>query len=139
MLGVWNTQAGNVPDGTYQLRLNVFLPNGNVQTAIVTNILVQNREPATVRQPLPSAEFTMDVESGYAPVSVRFTGPSDASISYHSWNFGDGNTSSEKDPIHTFRAAGDYSVSLTVGGPSGSSSFARRITVKQKTGANRPL
>ena len=30
------------------------------------------------------------------------------------WNFGDGNTSTEKDPVHTYAATGYYSVILTV-------------------------
>lgn len=33
------------------------------------------------------------------------------------WNFGDGNTSSEKNPIHKYRCAGNYEVVLTVKDP----------------------
>ena len=40
----------------------------------------------------------------------------DHSIDAHSWfyDFGDGNTSTEKDPVHTYAAAGSYIVKLTV-------------------------
>ena len=63
---------------------------------------------------------------------VSFRGPEDREITYYSWNFGDGNTSTEKDPVHTYRNAGEYGISLTVGGPSGSSSFGQQVTVRQR-------
>ena len=132
VLGIWNTSAGAVPDGSYQLRLRVFLLNGGVETALVTNIQVRNQPAATARGSLPSAEFMMVVEDNYAPVTVRFSGPEDSVITYYSWNFGDGNTSTEKDPVHTFRTAGEYGISLTVGGPSGSSSSGRQVMVRQR-------
>ena len=132
VLGIWNTSAGDIPDGNYQLRLRVFLRNGGVETALVTNIQVRNQPPATAPASLPSAEFTMVVEAEYAPVTVRFRGPEDREITYYSWNFGDGNTSTEKDPVHTFRHAGEYGISLTVGGPSGSSSSGQQVTVRQR-------
>ena len=133
VLGIWNSATGNVPDGLYQLRLSVLLRNGGVQTAQVTNIQVRNHPAAAdVREPLPSAEFTMKVDSDFAPVTVRFSGPPDRKITYYSWNFGDGNTSTEKNPVHTFRTAGEYGISLTVGGPTGSSSFGRKVSVRQR-------
>ncbi len=39
---------------------------------------------------------------------------SDGTITNYSWDFGDGNTASGQVASHTFAAAGDYSVSLTV-------------------------
>lgn len=134
ILGIWNTSAGDVPDGLYQLRLSVFLRNGGVRTAQVTNIQVRNQPAAAaVREPLPSAEFTMEGDSEFAPVTVRFSGPLDPEITYYSWDFGDGNTSTEKDPVHAYRKAGEYGISLTVGGSSGSSSFGRKLLVRQRS------
>lgn len=134
ILGIWNTSAGDVPDGLYQLRLSVFLRNGGVRTAQVTNIQVRNQPAAAaIREPLPSAEFTMEGDSEFAPVTVRFSGPLDPEITYYSWDFGDGNTSTEKDPVHAYRKAGEYGISLTVGGSSGSSSFGRKLLVRQRS------
>jgi hypothetical protein len=42
---------------------------------------------------------------------VSFHNLSGDAISYD-WNFGDGNTSTDKDPIHTYAASGDYPVTL---------------------------
>ena len=43
----------------------------------------------------------------------------DGQVVSWSWNFGDGTTSSEKNPTHTFAQPGDYTVSLTVTDDSG--------------------
>jgi PKD repeat protein len=52
---------------------------------------------------------------------VKFTDTSIGDISSWLWNFGDGTTSTEKNPVHTyiFRDSGDFTVSLTVTGLGG--------------------
>lgn len=66
------------------------------------------------------ARFTNNVTSGYTPVSVQFTDTSigGAIVSYL-WNFGDGSTSTEKNPSHTYTTPGNFTVTLTVNGPGG--------------------
>ena len=129
-LGVWNTANGQVPDGVYQIRLRVFLLNGGEQNIVVSTIHVQNQGSSAPQQhTLPNSEFTLDIESGYAPHSVRFTGPASDAITSYDWNFGDGNSSSAQSPTHTFTVPGQYSVTLTVYGPGGSSSFVRHVGV----------
>ena len=61
---------------------------------------------------LPVADFSASITSGYAPLSVQFTDLSQYATS-RSWNFGDGTTSTEQNPMHTYSAAGTYTVSLT--------------------------
>ncbi|MEO8435564.1 MAG: PKD domain-containing protein [Pyrinomonadaceae bacterium] len=51
----------------------------------------------------------------------RSTDPDGRIVSWN-WNFGDGTTSSERNPFHTFSAPGDYTVSLTVTDEAGLSS-----------------
>jgi PKD repeat protein len=43
----------------------------------------------------------------------EFTNLSSNAVSY-AWDFGDGNTSTDENPIHTYSEVGDYEVSLTV-------------------------
>ncbi|MFY1642735.1 PKD domain-containing protein, partial [Methanoculleus bourgensis] len=62
----------------------------------------------------PVANFTANRTSGTAPLTVRFTDTSTGEITAWSWDFGDGNTSSERDPVHTYTAPGTYTVTLTV-------------------------
>jgi PKD repeat protein len=51
---------------------------------------------------------------------VNFTDQSTGQITSWSWNFGDGSTSREQNPSHTYNDPGTYTVSLTVTGPEGS-------------------
>ena len=61
----------------------------------------------------PSAAFTSEA----ALLDVTFTDGStdaDGTIVSWSWDFGDGNTSTDQNPVHAYAASGTYSVSLTV-------------------------
>ncbi|WP_309400392.1 PQQ-dependent sugar dehydrogenase [Cerasicoccus maritimus] len=65
----------------------------------------------------PVASFSASTEQGPAPLSIDFTDAStapDSSIVAWSWDFGDGITSTQQNPQHTFSDAGVYTVSLTV-------------------------
>jgi PKD repeat protein len=75
-------------------------------------------EPAIVA---PVADFTADVTSGTAPLTVNFTDASTNAESW-SWDFGDGNTSTDQNPTYTYSNAGVYSVNLTVSNSDGSDS-----------------
>ena len=61
----------------------------------------------------PVAGFKADVRSGFAPLTVKFTDDSKMANSW-AWDFGDGSTSTEKNPTHVYAAVGKYTVKLTV-------------------------
>jgi PKD repeat protein len=69
---------------------------------------------------LPGADFTADVTSGTAPLTVGFTDQSIGDIISWQWDFGDGLSSNEQDPSHTYTDPGIYTVSLAVTDPEGS-------------------
>ena len=69
--------------------------------------------------PPPSASFSVDVESGVAPLEVRFAHTSQGPLTSVEWDFGDGTTSTEYSPSHTYTTAGSHSVRLTAVGPGG--------------------
>ena len=50
---------------------------------------------------------------------VAFKDLSEGSISSWTWDFGDGTTSAERHPIHTYENPGEYIVTLYVDGPAG--------------------
>ena len=76
----------------------------------------------------PASSFTADETTGFTPLRVVFTNASTNSTSYN-WDFGDGNTSTDTNPAHTFSNAGTYTVSLTATGSGGSDSSIETITV----------
>jgi len=81
------------------------------------------------------ADFTSNTVSGSAPLTVNFTDQSCGIITSWSWDFGDGSTSSEQNPSHTYTIPGIYTVSLTVIGPGGSDEKTEVdfISVSQRT------
>ncbi len=79
-------------------------------------------------RPTPDAGFITDVDSGCWPLTVHFTNYSVGvqERNYH-WDFGDGNSSGDQNPVHTFEYAGNFPVVLTVPGPDGTEGYYQKI------------
>lgn len=73
----------------------------------------------------PAADFAASVTVGDPPLSVTFTNRSKGEITSCSWDFGDGGTSGETNPSHTYITDGAFTVTLTVSGPDGSDTLTR--------------
>ncbi len=96
--------------GTYTVSLTVATPATTVTRTRTAYIAVQ---PRTV----PTADFTASILTPATNDSVYFTDLSVAGsmpITSRQWNFGDGQTSNEQNPVHSYAQAGTYTVSLTV-------------------------
>jgi len=96
-------------DGSYTVTLTVEEADGDGDTKTETGYI-------TVRDTEPTANFSASPTSGYEPLTVTFT---DQSTSYDGivswfWTFGDGSTSTEKNPSHAYSDPGTYTVTLTV-------------------------
>ncbi|HUH27740.1 PKD domain-containing protein [Gelidibacter sp.] len=74
----------------------------------------------------PLADFQFLVEG----TQVTFNGTVQNATSI-SWDFGDGATSSEEDPVYAYAAAGDYTVVMTVTGPNGTFSETKTVTIQE--------
>jgi PKD repeat protein len=72
---------------------------------------------ATANPPLLAAAFAADPLAGPAPLTVRFADASLGGTTGRTWDFGDGGTSAEKNPTHTYAAPGTYTVTLTASAP----------------------
>ena len=83
-------------------------------------------DQVTVTDTPPTALFTATPTSGTAPLAVQFTDTSTGSPTSWSWTFGDGTTSTLRNPSHTYNAAGTYTVSLTVRNAAGQSDTETR-------------
>ena len=91
------------------------VPGTYVVTLTVTNRSGTDVATATIAvlPALPVAVFTPSTESTTIGVPVTFTNGSTGATSYL-WSFGDGTTSSETSPTHTFTKPGARTVTLTV-------------------------
>ncbi|MEU4676585.1 ThuA domain-containing protein [Micromonospora sp. NPDC023737] len=78
------------------------------------------------RAPIAVANATPT--SGAAPLTVNFSSegsrdPDGGTLTY-AWTFGDGQTSTEANPTHTYAAAGNFAAQLTVTNPKGRTAVA---------------
>ncbi|MDG4768077.1 ThuA domain-containing protein [Solwaraspora sp. WMMD406] len=76
----------------------------------------------------PIAQATANPTSGPAPLTVEFSSegsrdPDGGTLTY-AWTFGDGGTSDEANPTHTYAEAGNYTAQLTVTNPAGRTAVA---------------
>jgi len=60
------------------------------------------------------ANFDATPTEGPAPLDVQFTDTSTGVVNLWEWSFGDGGTSNEENPLHTYENPGTYTVSLKV-------------------------
>lgn len=119
----------DVLNGSY--RVHVEAPGYEPANSIVVSIPppVTDLHVGLVRIPVPlAANFNTNVTSGYAPLSVQFTDIS-SNVTEWNWDFGDGTNSTEQNPTHTYLAAGNYTVNLTVSNGNDTDSKLATITV----------
>jgi PKD repeat protein len=62
----------------------------------------------------PESFFNSSVQSGCVGQEFQFNNNSQGSISTYLWDFGDGSTSSEEEPVHAYTGEGVFTVTLTV-------------------------
>ena len=86
----------------------------------------------------PVANFGGTPTNGCKPLTVNFTDQSSNNPTSWSWDFGDGGSSTQKNPSHTYNSAGTFTVKLTATNSCGSNTKTRPsyITVIDKPVAN---
>lgn len=75
------------------------------------------------------ASFDLNPDSPIAGQSVQFTDTSTGSPSSWQWAFGDGNSSTVQNPVHTYASAGAYAVTLSVSAGTSSDSASQTVSV----------
>ncbi|MCP4348480.1 MAG: PKD domain-containing protein, partial [Desulfobacterales bacterium] len=94
--------------GIYPVSLSVS-GRGGQDTKIINDYITVNMVPL-------KADFNALPVTGTAPLAVSFSQKSEGQITYRLWDFGDGKTSSSRDPVHIYESPGNYTVSLTISG-----------------------
>ena len=80
--------------------------------------------------PVPVASFTYSPSDPLVGQTVQFTDTSTGGApTSWTWDFGDGNLSTDQNPTHAYSSAGTYTVVLATVNSAGSSDFAMDVTV----------
>ena len=103
--------------------------------ALVLLLGCETDDNVLLPQILSSFTYTLDEDTG----TVEFINISEKATSYQ-WDFGDGETSTEINPIKTYMASGTYTITLTVSNTAGATStFEDEITIVIKDPITLPI
>jgi PKD repeat protein len=124
----WDFGDGKVASGTAN-PVHVYREPG-IYTVTLTATSLTGASSTKVRQqyiivrdknPL-EADFLANPTYGKAPLTVQFTDCSKGAVQEWRWDFGDGGTAYEQNPIYVYKRPGKYTVTLTVSSPTAGSS-----------------
>ena len=153
-----NPSAGCIPDGalvSFYSPMGTFNPissttTNGITTGIFTATILGNdwiiattdnqliSNLCIVNNLVPVAGFTANTTSGLNPLIVQFTDQSNGNVTNYYWDFGDGTTSTDKNPIHNYNTPGTYTITEIVTGPGGTNkiTLTNYITVFNSTAPN---
>jgi PKD repeat protein len=125
----WSNATPSIPHtypfpGTYTVALTAGNDGGQATATKLAYIQVNPSGSP------PYAAFMMRPSSGVVPLMVVFTDRSRGTPTAWLWDFGDGSTSTEQNPVHTYASVGTYTVRLTASNSGGSSSYASFVWVR---------
>lgn len=92
----------------------------NADTAIMAMFTIQNNLVAA---------FSLSHTSPYVGQTVQFSDQSTGAPTSWDWDFGDGTTSTQRNPSHAYSSAGSYTVTLTAGNAAGSTVSTKTVPV----------
>jgi len=102
--------------GTYTVSLTVY--DGELTSEVSARTITANEGDNEPTNQAPVSAFTFTRTSGTVPFNVTFDGSrssdADGDQLTYLWDFGNGETSTDKSVTQTFTQAGTYTVSLTV-------------------------
>ncbi|MBP9008584.1 MAG: PKD domain-containing protein [Methanospirillum sp.] len=126
--------------GTYTVTLLVLDAQGGSDTATFHQAISVTANPFMPVMPMSlpsfSADFTGGPQSGPAPLAVSFADLSKGEPKTWVWDFGDGTTSIDQNPVHIYSTPGTYTVTLKIAKDSSTGMKERKhyISVTQGTG-----
>ena len=123
---VWDFGDGNT--STQQNPAHTFAAEGNYEVCLTATNAIGAHTGCETVTPLfqPTAAFTFFATGGG---SVEFEDQSTNNPTSWLWDFGDGNTSTQPNPEHTYAASGTYTVCLTATNNEGSDTVCEDVSI----------
>src|ERR1051325_9805808 len=129
----WSWTFGDGTSISQQNPVHTYATSGNYTvTLTVSNSSGSNSASEVVAIAAgggPVAKFAFQANGN----TVNFVDQSTGNPTSWLWNFGDNTTSTQQNPIHTYAAAGNYTVTLTVSNASGSNSTSQIVSLTPAT------
>lgn len=110
-------------DGTYFV--NLTITNAAGCSSAIGQYVTITKPFANIYNMLPPDEINW--RCGYAKVQMAIGGSSEEIVTYK-WNFGDGTTTTDKEPTHEYTSPGNYVVTLEFTTKNGCKGVANSIT-----------
>ena len=134
----WSWDFGDGNTSTQENPSHAYTKPGSYTASLtVSNKAGSNTATLTITvMGPPSASFSASETKAKPGSNIQFTDKSTGDIDSWSWDFGDGDTSTEQNPAHTYAERGDYTVSLTVSNKAGSDTDTLPIVVLAPPNAN---
>jgi len=82
----------------------------------------------------PESDFTASVQG----MDVTFTFTGSGTVDDYAWDFGDGESSSDANPTHTYAAGGSYEVTLEVSNDNGTDESTQTVEIESASTATNP-
>ena len=123
---LWN--FGNGQTSTQIDPVITYSAAGTYSVALTANnadLSNTSTQSITVNYKQPTASFTYTTA---APLKVILNNTSTNATAYE-WDFGDGNTSTEKNPTHRYSTVGSYIITLVAKNPSGSQQYRQTVQI----------
>ena len=114
----WNWNFGDGKGSTEQNPVHMYWSSGEYTVTLTASNEFGSSDASKayfihVIPPL-KAKFVADPKTGKVPLVVKFTDTSTGNPESWNWEFGDGTTSTQANPVHVYSTPGAFHVNLTV-------------------------
>ena len=122
--GDGNTSTDQDPDHTYAYA-GKFTVTLKVSNDAGYDTISKKQYISVGKASNPTADFDANQTSGEAPLDIKFTDTSKGYPDTWKWTFGDGESSTDQNPVHEYSDSGTYTVTLKVSNDEGSDTMTK--------------
>ncbi len=114
----WHWNFGDGKDSSEQNPVHTYFSSGDFSVTLTASndygSSYSSKSYYVHAIPVLKSRFIADPKTGKAPLVVKFTDMSTGNPQTWNWDFGDGITSTQPNPVHAYTTPGAFDVNLTV-------------------------